>query len=121
MPAPPSSTADRRPAWTGAQAAHSFTRHDITFPSGDSTCAGGLYLPTGITSPPVVVLGHVLGATREMRLDALAERFAQAGITAVAFTYRHFGDSGGHPAPAPVDQAAARRLGRRPRPRQAPS
>ncbi|WP_405863965.1 MULTISPECIES: alpha/beta hydrolase [unclassified Streptomyces] len=77
--------------------AHSFTRHDITFPSGDSSCAGWLYLPTGVTSPPVVVLGHGLGATREMRLDAFAERFAQAGIAAVAFTYRHFGDSGGHP------------------------
>ncbi|WP_329445141.1 alpha/beta hydrolase [Streptomyces canus] len=78
-------------------AAHFFTRHDITFPSGDSSCAGWLYLPTGVTSPPVVVLGHGLGATREMRLDAFAERFAQAGIAAVAFTYRHFGDSGGHP------------------------
>jgi dienelactone hydrolase len=77
--------------------AHSFTRHDITFPSGDSTCAGWFYLPTGVASPPVVVLGHGLGATREMRLDAFAERFAQAGIAAVAFTYRHFGDSGGHP------------------------
>ncbi|MEU5891848.1 alpha/beta fold hydrolase [Streptomyces sp. NPDC047461] len=76
---------------------HSVTRHDTTFPSGDSTCAGWLYLPTGVTSPPVVVLGHGLGATREMRLDAFAERFAQAGIAAVAFTYRHFGDSGGHP------------------------
>ncbi|MGQ4387636.1 alpha/beta hydrolase [Streptomyces sp. SAS_270] len=76
---------------------HSFTRRDITFPSGDSRCAGWLYLPTGVTSPPVVVLGHGLGATREMRLDAFAERFAQAGIAAVAFTYRHFGDSGGHP------------------------
>ncbi|MFD3620583.1 alpha/beta hydrolase [Streptomyces sp. NPDC058676] len=77
--------------------AHSFTRHDITFPSGDSSCAGWFYLPTGVTSPPVVVLGHGLGATREMRLDAFAERFAQAGIASVAFTYRHFGDSGGQP------------------------
>ncbi|WP_327434450.1 alpha/beta hydrolase [Streptomyces sp. NBC_01236] len=74
-----------------------FTRHDVTFPSGDSTCAGWLYVPTGVVSPPVVVLGHGLGATREMRLDAFAERFAQAGIAALAFTYRHFGDSGGHP------------------------
>jgi alpha/beta superfamily hydrolase len=30
-------------------------------------------------------------------LDAFAERFAQAGIAALAFTYRHFGDSGGQP------------------------
>ncbi|NUP21685.1 MAG: alpha/beta hydrolase [Streptomyces sp.] len=78
-------------------AAHSFTRHDVAFASDDSSCAGWLYLPTGVTSPPVVVLGHGLGAVREMRLDAFAERFAQAGIAALAFTYRHFGDSGGHP------------------------
>jgi len=54
-------------------------------------------MPTGVTSPPVVILGHGLGGTREMRLDAYAERFAQAGIAALAFTYRHFGDSGGQP------------------------
>ena len=76
---------------------HSVTRHDVYFPSGDTTCAAWLYLPDGVTSPPVVILGHGLGGTREMRLDAFAERFAQAGIAALAFTYRHFGDSGGHP------------------------
>ena len=74
-----------------------FTRHDVSFASGDSTCAAWLYLPTGVTAPPVVVLGHGLGAVREMRLDAFAERFAEAGIAALAFTYRHFGDSGGEP------------------------
>ena len=74
-----------------------FTRHDVSFTSGEDTCAAWLYLPTGVTSPPVVILGHGLGGTREMRLDAFAERFAQAGIAALAFTYRHFGDSGGQP------------------------
>jgi dienelactone hydrolase len=78
-------------------AEHEVVRHDVTFTSGGTTCAAWLYLPTGIASPPVVVLGHGLGATREMRLDAFAERFAQAGIAALAFTYRHFGDSGGEP------------------------
>jgi dienelactone hydrolase len=58
-----------------------FTRRDVSFTSGDSVCAAWLYLPTGITSPPAVILGDGLGATREMRLDAFAERFAQAGIT----------------------------------------
>ena len=77
--------------------AQPFTRHDVSFTSGEDTCAAWLYLPTGVTSPPVVILGHGLGATREMRLDAFAERFAQAGIAALAFTYRHFGDSGGQP------------------------
>ena len=77
--------------------AQPFTRHDVSFTSGDDTCAAWLYVPAGVTSPPVVILGHGLGATREMRLDAFAERFAQAGIAALAFTYRHFGDSGGQP------------------------
>ncbi|WP_063064555.1 alpha/beta hydrolase [Nocardia violaceofusca] len=75
----------------------SFTRQDVYFSSGDTTCAAWLYLPTGVTSPPVAVLGHGLGATREMRLDAFAERFATAGIACLVFTYRHFGDSGGQP------------------------
>src|SRR6202035_5570247 len=78
-------------------AAEPATRHDISFASGEDTCAAWLYTPSGVTSPPVVILGHGLGATREMRLDAFAERFAQAGIAALAFTYRHFGDSGGQP------------------------
>ena len=75
----------------------SFTREDVSFSSGDSTCSAWLYVPSGVASPPVVILGHGLGATREMRLDAFAERFAAAGIAALAFTYRHFGDSGGQP------------------------
>jgi uncharacterized protein len=74
-----------------------FTRHDVSFTSGEDSCAAWLYLPTGVSKPPVVILGHGLGGTREMRLDAFAERFAQAGIAALAFTYRHFGDSGGQP------------------------
>jgi uncharacterized protein len=78
-------------------AANSFTRHDVSFASGDDTCRAWLYLPAGVSAPPVVILGHGLGGTREMRLDAFAERFAAAGIAALAFTYRHFGDSTGQP------------------------
>ena len=74
-----------------------YARHDVSFTSGEDTCGAWLYLPTGVAAPPVVILGHGLGGTREMRLDAFAERFAQAGIAALAFTYRHFGDSGGQP------------------------
>ena len=77
--------------------AHSYTRLDVSFASGEAACSGWLYLPDGVADPPVVILGHGLGATREMRLDAFAERFAAAGIAALAFTYRYFGDSGGRP------------------------
>jgi len=72
-------------------------RHDVGFDSDGDRCAAWLFLPDGVERPPVVILGHGLGATREMRLDAFAERFAKAGIAALAFTYRHFGDSGGRP------------------------
>jgi len=75
---------------------HAF--EEITFGSGDSFCRGSLVRPRSDEDPaPLVILGHGLGATREMRLDAYAERFAEAGIAALTFTYRHFGDSGGEP------------------------
>ena len=77
--------------------ANSFTRRDVSFNSGEDYCSAWLYLPDGVESPPVVILGHGLGGTREMGLDAYAERFAAAGIAALAFTYRHFGDSSGEP------------------------
>jgi pimeloyl-ACP methyl ester carboxylesterase len=37
-------------------AAHSFTRQDVSFASGEDRCAAWLYLPDGMTSPPVVIL-----------------------------------------------------------------
>lgn len=80
-----------------SKAPYKFVRRDVRFSSGDSYCSAWLYLPVGVKRPPVVVLGHGLGAVREMRLDAYSERFAAAGIATLAFTYRFFGDSGGTP------------------------
>lgn len=74
-----------------------FTRVDVSFASGEAFCSAWLYLPVGVKRPPIVVLGHGLGAVREMRLDAFCERFAAAGMACLAFTYRYFGDSGGAP------------------------
>lgn len=76
---------------------HQVTRQELRFNSGETYCSAWLYRPVGVERPPVVVLGHGLGAIREMRLDAFAEHFAAAGIAALAFTYRYLGDSGGHP------------------------
>lgn len=80
-----------------AQSPYKFIRRDVSFRSGESFCSAWLYLPVGVERPPVVVLGHGLGAVREMRLDAYSERFAAAGMATLAFTYRYFGDSGGMP------------------------
>lgn len=73
------------------------TRLDIEFPAGESRCAAWLYLPDAATAPPVIVMAHGLGATRDMGLEAFAQRFVAAGYACLVFDYRHFGDSGGEP------------------------
>jgi len=70
---------------------------EVRFPSGEQECAAWLYLPDGGHRAPVVVMGHGLGAIRQMRLDAFAQRFSAAGYACLVFDYRHFGDSGGEP------------------------
>ena len=72
------------------------TRLDVAFSSAGDECRGWLFMPEA-ERPPLVILGHGLGATREFGLEPYARRFADAGIAALAFTYRHFGDSGGQP------------------------
>ena len=72
------------------------TRLDVAFPSAGDDCRAWLFMPDA-ERPPLVILGHGLGATREYGLEPYAQRFADAGVAALVFTYRHFGDSGGHP------------------------
>jgi dienelactone hydrolase len=60
-------------------------------------CAAWLYTPTGPGPHPIAVLAHGFGGVRTARLWAFAERFAAAGVAALVFDYRHFGDSGGEP------------------------
>ncbi|MBY6410114.1 alpha/beta fold hydrolase [Rhodococcus sp. BP-252] len=75
----------------------SYVRSDVTFGSGDASCAAWLYRPDGVANPPIVVLAHGFAAFRELRLDAYAARFAQAGYAAFVFDYRHWGASEGMP------------------------
>lgn len=73
-------------------------RQDVRFRSGDADCAGWLYRPpSSARTTACVVLAHGFGGVKEARLDAYAERFAAAGHAALAFDYRHHGDSGGEP------------------------
>jgi dienelactone hydrolase len=73
-------------------------RSDVRFPSDGQECAAWLYRPVRQGAPPpVVVLGHGLGGVKEMRLDAFAERFCDAGYACLVFDYRHFGASDGEP------------------------
>jgi dienelactone hydrolase len=73
------------------------SRTDVEFPSGGLSCAAWLYRPDREGPLPLVVMAHGFAATRELRLDAYAERFAEAGLAALVFDYRHFGASAGEP------------------------
>ncbi len=72
-------------------------RRDVRFSSSGSACAAWLYLPEADAPAPVIVMAHGLGAVRDMRLDAFAERFRAAGYACLVFDYRHFGSSEGQP------------------------
>lgn len=75
----------------------SAARIDVSFPSGDDRCAAWFYPAASGEPAPILVLAHGLGGTRELRLDAFAERFQEAGYAALVFDYRHFGSSSGEP------------------------
>ena len=72
-------------------------RRDVSFDSSGARCAAWLYRPGADGQHPCVVLAGGFGAVRQMRLDAYAERFAAAGVTALLFDYRHWGASEGEP------------------------
>jgi pimeloyl-ACP methyl ester carboxylesterase len=76
---------------------HTYVRYDTRFLSKGTRCAAWLYRPDGVENPPIVVLAHGFGAFRDLRLDAYASRFAQAGYAALVFDYRSWGASDGEP------------------------
>jgi alpha-beta hydrolase superfamily lysophospholipase len=88
-------------------------RQEHSFTSGQDRCAAWLY-PAGAPRDlaPIVVMAHGLSGTRRDRLGAFAERFSEAGLAALVFDHRGFGDSGGeqdhfYPARQLVDWRAA--------------
>jgi len=73
-------------------------RQDHVFPAGGDECAAWLYPAAGgEVNVPVIVMAHGLSGTRRDRLGPFAERFAAAGVAALLFDHRGFGDSRGEP------------------------
>ncbi|AWZ01960.1 serine aminopeptidase, S33 [Rhodobiaceae bacterium] len=73
------------------------TRRDISFLSDDCLCSGWFYKPKADGLRPCIVMAHGFGAVKEMRLDAYASRFCDAGYNVLVFDYRGFGASEGYP------------------------
>lgn len=73
-------------------------RREITFAVDGDECAAWFYPARGRDGlAPIIVMAHGLSGTRRDRLGPFAERFAAAGIAALLFDHRGFGDSGGEP------------------------
>jgi alpha-beta hydrolase superfamily lysophospholipase len=73
-------------------------REEIEFEAGADRCAAWLYPAAGdAAAAPIVVMAHGLSGTRRDGLGPFAERFAAAGLAALVFDHRGFGDSGGEP------------------------
>lgn len=75
------------------------TREDVTIPSHGEQLAAWLFRPRTQkgTDVPCVVMAHGFSATRHEGLEPYAEAFQKAGLAALVFDYRHFGDSTGEP------------------------
>lgn len=72
-------------------------RSNVSFESDGIRCAAWFYQPHGAGPFPVIVMAHGLAGVKEMRLDAYAQRFCDAGMACLVFDYRHFGESEGEP------------------------
>lgn len=72
-------------------------RTDEHFISGGQRCEAWLYRPQGPGPHPCIVLAHGIGAIRQVRVRAYAERFTSAGYAVFAFDYRNWGASEGTP------------------------
>jgi len=73
------------------------SRRDLAFKSEGLRCGAWLFEPDDPAASGCVVLAHGFGCVKRLRLNAFAERFRASGLRALAFDYRHFGDSEGEP------------------------
>jgi uncharacterized protein len=75
----------------------SATQRDVEFRSGPVTIRGWLRTPAAAGPHPMVILAHGMGGLKEWTIPEVADVLNAAGIAALAFDYRNFGDSDGQP------------------------
>ncbi len=72
-------------------------QRDVEFTAGDVLLRGRLRTPASAGPHPLVILAHGLGGLKEWTIPDVATALVDAGIAAMAFDYRNFGDSDGQP------------------------
>ena len=72
-------------------------REDVEFKSQGTTIRGHLYLPEGPGPHPAVVMAGGWCYVKELVQPEYAQVFAGAGVAALVFDYRGFGESAGEP------------------------
>lgn len=73
-------------------------KREVRFGVKGTLLSAWLYLPPNLSGPaPCIVMGHGLGGTKDMGLEAYAARFQEAGFAVLAFDNRYFGESEGEP------------------------
>jgi uncharacterized protein len=81
-------------------AATEFEKRAVSFQVEGQTLRGNLYLPAAASADrkvPAVVVGGSLTSVKEQMSASYAEELAKRGIAALAFDYRHYGQSDGQP------------------------
>jgi hypothetical protein len=74
------------------------SQRDVEFASDDRIALRGwLKLPDGPGPHPLVIMAHGFGGLKEWMIPEAADAFVAAGLAALAFDYRNFGDSDGMP------------------------
>ena len=74
-----------------------YTVVNASFPCQTANCDGELWLPKGVSKPPVIVMAHGFGGLKDWGLQPYAQHFVKAGFAVMRFDYRGFGKSGGQP------------------------
>src|SRR5690242_5944064 len=69
-------------------------REDVVFDAEGASLHAWFYPASGVDRSPCVVMAHGWTSTKKIYLDKFAEVFARAGLSALVFDNRGWGDSG---------------------------
>lgn len=74
------------------------TKKEVSFNVKGTSVSAWLFLPEDLTAlVPCIIMGHGLGGTKALGLEAYALRYQDAGFAVLAFDFRHLGESDGEP------------------------